>query len=82
MATKTLSISETAYTELKKLKKPDESFSQLILRLIEKKGDPGTILKTIENIRKYDATGSDDLADCVEDAYLDRENRKLREVKL
>lgn len=33
MATKTLSLDETAYERLKKMKKPDESFSDVVKRI-------------------------------------------------
>ncbi len=82
MATKTLSISETAYLELKRLKKSNESFSDLILRLIEKRGDPLTVLRTIKLIRKLDENGVNDLADNIENTYHDRLNRKIRDVNL
>ena len=39
MAQKTVSLSEKAYEKLKSVKKPEESFSQVILRLIEQKVD-------------------------------------------
>ncbi|MHA2251767.1 MAG: antitoxin VapB family protein [Candidatus Kariarchaeaceae archaeon] len=82
MVTKTLSISEAAYLELKRLKKSNESFSDLILRLIEKRGDPSTVLNTVKLIRKLDEDGVEDLAANIEITYQERVNRKIRDVNL
>lgn len=82
MATKTLSISEEAYHNLVHLKKEGESFSQLILRLTTKKGDPETILDTIKFLNSQNKESMDDLADNIEAVYNIRKSRKLRQVKL
>ena len=82
VATKTLSISEEAYHNLIHLKKEGESFSQLIIRLTSKKGDPETILETIQFLQTQNEEELDDLADNIEEVYKIRKSRKLRYVNL
>ena len=73
-ATKTLSISEDAYLNLLHLKKEGESFSQLILRLTSKMGDPETILETIKFLQSQNKKEMDDLADNIEEVYTIRKS--------
>ncbi len=82
MGTKTLSISEEAYEKLNRLKRHGESFSQLIIRLTERKGDPELILETLEEIIHKDSEGSRELADNIEAVYTHRKNRKTMEIDL
>ncbi|MCY3415124.1 MAG: antitoxin VapB family protein [Candidatus Heimdallarchaeota archaeon] len=82
MATKTLSISEEAYNNLVLLKKEGESFSQLILRLTTKKGDPKTILDTLNVLISNDDGDLEDLSKNLEEVYQIRKSRKTRKVEL
>ncbi|MCH8908378.1 MAG: antitoxin VapB family protein [Candidatus Heimdallarchaeota archaeon] len=77
MATKTLSITEEAYNELKGLKIAGESFSQVILRLVEKnKKGIGALLNYITELQKTDEQLLGELADSTELVYKQRKKAK------
>ncbi len=73
MSHRTLTISEEAYTALKKLKRKGESFSDVILRITRSSG----LLEYIES-----AKFPQDLADNIEDVYKNREKVKDRHIEL
>ncbi|MCF7871949.1 antitoxin VapB family protein [Candidatus Woesearchaeota archaeon] len=70
MTTKTITIMEDAYELLRKAKKDDESFSDVIRRIANKE----------TNIEKFFGVWSDEFADLVEKSILElRERNKERE---
>ena len=73
MAHKTITISEDAYNSLNKLKKKNESFTDVILRLtiIEKKKN--NLLKWV-NSKK----ANNNLADAIHDTLTERDTVELR----
>lgn len=73
MAHKTITISEEAYFVLKSLKKDRESFTDVIIRISNKK------LKKIELIAWLDNNEiNNDLVDSIECEFLKRRDVKLR----
>ena len=54
MAHKTITISEDAYRELARMKKENESFTEVILRLTSVKGSAGALLKYLEQTGRSD----------------------------
>ena len=73
MAHKTLTTSEEAYNALKKLKREDESFSDVILRITRS----ASLLDYIESTEF-----SQELANRIEEVYKARELVRSRIVKL
>lgn len=65
---------------LKNHKLPGESFSQTILRLLQSRGDPHTILQFLQQMDTQMANRFATLADTVEDVYLKREEVQLRDL--
>lgn len=77
MPTRSLKIKEIAYKALKSNKKEGESFSDVILRLTEKKGTAHKLLEMIDEIQ------SAELADNIDTTSRKfRTNFKTRDVKL
>ena len=75
MAHKTITISEEAYLALKRMKEKNESFTKVILRMTRKKGTGANLLKFLKELGP-----NDELADAIEDVYLNRQSVTLREV--
>ena len=77
MAHKTITISEDAYRELARMKKENDSFTEVILRLTSVKGSAGALLKYLEQ------TGhSDELAQNVRLVTERTRKAKLHKVAL
>jgi predicted CopG family antitoxin len=77
--TRTLTIKEEAYQALKSIKKENESFTDVILRLTSGKGDLNRLLEAMKNKEFH----SPELAKNVEQASREfRKNFKLRKVEL
>lgn len=72
MVYKTLTISEKAYNALKKLKRNNESFSDVILRITKKM----SLLEFVETSRF-----PSDLADKIEEVYKSRSIMRRREIE-
>ncbi len=73
MAHKTLTISEEAYNALKRLKREEESFSDVILRITRS----ASLLEYVESTEF-----SRELADRIEEVYRARELVKGRDFRL
>ena len=73
MAHKTITISEEAYNLLKESKKENESFTEVIKRVLKAKKKRKDFLDWLSSNK--DLT---DLADSVESAYTERKDIKLR----
>ncbi|NPA76396.1 MAG: antitoxin [Candidatus Diapherotrites archaeon] len=54
MAVKTITIREDAYRLLKSVKKPDESFSDVIIRILGKKRSGKDVLKELSGLYGID----------------------------
>ena len=83
MTTKTLSISEEAYNNLKGLKQGNESFTDLIIRLTEKemKGI-SIVLDWLETMSKDDESSLVELTESVEAVVSTRNKDKWRPVEI
>ena len=66
MATKNITITEDAYERLKALKRDDESFSELMVRLTER-ADPMTFAGSCPGLAEHVETAHDDLDDGLEE---------------
>lgn len=73
MAHKTITISEEAYNLLKECKKENESFTEVIKRVLKAKKKRKDFLDWLSSNK--DLT---DLADSVESVYTERKDIKLR----
>ena len=73
MATKTITISLDAYERLKAKKNPNDSFTDIILKLTRKKN-------TLDYIRSLKP--KTELTDNIEKAMLETRKAKLREIEL
>ena len=83
MATKTLSISQEAYDQLIGLKRGDESFSDLILRLTENTSKGiSSLLEWLENASEEEDKLLNELADSVELVYSERNTQKWRDINV
>ncbi|MHA2249272.1 MAG: antitoxin VapB family protein [Candidatus Kariarchaeaceae archaeon] len=83
MATKTVSITEDAYQQLKQLKLPGESFSQVILRLISRSQKGlSSLLDFIEDLPNDDVKKLQELADSVESVVMERSLGEWRSIDL
>lgn len=80
MASKTITISKDVYDKLKKMKRPDESFTQVISRLVEKKGDPAKILNFFQNLSNEEEKRFKELADNLESITKNRKNIVMRDL--
>jgi len=76
MATRSLTIAEDAYDKLRSHKRPDESFTDVILRL---SGDERDIW---QGFGAYEGTGEDVKAELAEDRQAWNEDAKEREDEL
>jgi predicted CopG family antitoxin len=77
MAHKTITISEEAYNALARMKKENESFTDVILRIASKKGDPKALLEFLEKMGP-----SEDLANSIEEVMKRTRKARLTRVKL
>jgi len=75
MAHKTITISEEAYDALARMKKTNESFTDVILRLASKKGSAQALLDFIDRI-----PASEEFARNVEEVMKGTRRAKLREA--
>ena len=76
MPTRSLTVKEEAYQALKAMKKENESFKDVILRLASKKSNARELLE------KMDRLNSPELADRIEEASKEfRKNFKLRKIE-
>lgn len=73
--TKVISLSEKAYGTLKKLKREDESFSDVVLRLSEEE-------KAESILRFSGAWKGDDIDDVFKTIMKDRKRASSREVEI
>ena len=73
MAHKTITISEEAYNLLKEYKKENESFTEVIKRLLQAKKKRKDFLNWLSSNKELT-----DLADSVESLYSKRKDIKLR----
>ena len=73
MATKTITISLDAYERLRAKKAPNESFTDIILKLTRRKN-------TLDYIRSLEP--GTELADNIEKAMLETRKAKMREIEL
>lgn len=80
MTSKTITISKDVYDKLKKMKRPDESFTQVISRLVEKKGDPAKILNFFQNLSNEEEKRFKELADNLESITKNRKNIVMRDL--
>jgi predicted CopG family antitoxin len=74
MAVKTITIDVEAYSRLKAVQKPDESFSQTIKRVVRKPFDVDAWLKKLEEIRL-----SDEAVEAIERKVANRRRNGTRE---
>ena len=74
MVTKTITVTEEAYTALANDKKKDESFSEVILRTHKKKGN-------VEDIMKFAGAWKDIPDSAIEDMKKDIENMRKDSTK-
>lgn len=74
---KNITISDDAYQQLKLLKQPDESFTDVILRLVKQQGNPQSILETVNQL-----PGLEELADSIEQVMQQRDKTQLRSIDL
>jgi predicted CopG family antitoxin len=77
MAHKTITISEEAYNALAIIKDPNESFTDVILRLASKKGDPKALLEFLEKMQP-----DEELARNIEGAMKETRAAKLRDFSV
>jgi predicted CopG family antitoxin len=77
MAHKNITISEEAYNALATRKKENESFTDVILRVMSDKGKASSLLKLVESW-----TPDEDLASNIESAMKRTRRVKLRRVKM
>jgi predicted CopG family antitoxin len=76
MPTRSLTVKEEAYQALKAMKKENESFTDVILRLTSKKSNARELLE------KMDRLHSPKLADRIEETSKEfRKNFKLRKIE-
>lgn len=68
MASKNITITEDAYDRLKALKRDDESFSDLVVRLTES-ADPMAFAGSCPGLGKHVEDARDELADDLEDRH-------------
>lgn len=81
MASKTIMISEKAYEILKKRKRKDESFTDVIIRLGSEKGSIANLLEYLRS-KEFEPI-SDEAASQMRQASKEfRKNFRLRDVKL
>ena len=73
MAHKTITISEKAYNSLKSLKKKNESFTDVILRITSSRKQKEDLIAWL-NAR----SPSDDLIDSIDSVYKNRSEIELR----
>jgi len=73
MAHKTITISEEAYNLLKECKKENESFTEVIKRLLKAKKKKEEFLNWLSSNKNLT-----DLADSVESVYTERKDINLR----
>jgi predicted CopG family antitoxin len=79
MPTRSLTVKEEAYQALKAMKKENESFTDVILRLTSQKGNARRLLEAMKN----EEFRSPELADKVEEASREfRKNFKTRDIVL
>ena len=76
MAHKSITVSEEAYNALSVLKKTNESFTDVIIRLTGQKGRKKRLLEWIETRETLE-----DLAGSVEEVYKNRSSWSFREVQ-
>ena len=77
MAHKTITISEDAYRELARMKRENESFTGVILRLTSVKGSAGALMKYLEQTGR-----SDELAQNVKPVIERTRKAKLHKAVL
>jgi len=77
MAHKTITISEEAYNALARMKKENESFTDVILRIASKKGDPKALLEFLEKMEP-----NEELAHNIEEAMKETRKAKLRDFSI
>ena len=70
MPTKTITITEDAYERLRALKREDESFSKLVVRLTESE-DPMGFAGTCPGLADHVEDASDDLEESLETTHHD-----------
>lgn len=75
MAHKTITISEEAYRVLKRMKRPNESFTKLVLRLAQTRKTSRDLLAFLKR-----AGPKTELADAIEVVYRERQQVVLREA--
>ncbi len=75
MSHKTITISEEAYDALARMKKTNESFTDVILRLTSRKGSAQALLDFIERM-----PASEEFARNVQEVMKGTRRAKLREV--
>jgi predicted CopG family antitoxin len=81
MPIKTLSISEEAYNSLKALKRGNESFTEVILRLTEKERKGlHSVLEWLHNLSPDEEQLLDQLADSVEKVVNSRDQAQWRSI--
>jgi predicted CopG family antitoxin len=76
MAHKTITISEEAYCALKRMKRPNESFTRVILRLTRSEKSTRDLLDFLKKMGPQN-----ELADAIEAAYRERPPVAPREVQ-
>ncbi|MGQ9515567.1 MAG: antitoxin VapB family protein [Thermoproteota archaeon] len=77
MAHKTITISEEAYRELARIKRENESFTEVILRLTSERGSAKALLSYLERVGS-----SEELARNVESVMERTRNVRLHKVTL
>lgn len=79
MPTRSLTVKEEAYQALKAMKKENESFTDVILRLTSQRGNARRLLEAMKNEEFH----SPELADRVEEESKEfRKNFRLRDIEL
>lgn len=73
MAHKTITISDDAYNSLNKMKKENESFTDVILRITKDEKNKDNLLSWIKNKKS-----NPNLAELISDVFNDRDTIELR----
>lgn len=73
MAHKTITISEAAYNSLNKLKKTNESFTDVILRITSSEKNKSNLLNWLKNKKE-----NQNLAEAITNSYNERDTVELR----